>query len=66
MPEIDRNSASDSLSLLADTGAGGVAVAADNEREPYEALDDLMCVVEALCPRWPLRERFQGSEKFLL
>ncbi|MEZ5532117.1 MAG: hypothetical protein R3E69_07020 [Steroidobacteraceae bacterium] len=23
------------------------------ERDPYEALEDLMCVVEELCPRWP-------------
>ncbi|MGD9597390.1 MAG: hypothetical protein AB7G76_03345 [Steroidobacteraceae bacterium] len=27
------------------------------ERDPYEALDDLMCVLEELCPRWPPRPR---------
>jgi len=27
-------------------------------RDPFEALDDLMVVVEALCPTWPLRESF--------
>jgi hypothetical protein len=25
------------------------------EADPYAALDDLMCVVEALCPIWPQR-----------
>ncbi len=29
-----------------------------NNRDPFEALDDLMQVVEALCPRWPERESF--------
>jgi len=27
-------------------------------RDPFEALDDLMVVVEALCPTWPHRESF--------
>jgi hypothetical protein len=27
-------------------------------RDPFEALDDLMVVVEALCPTWPRRESF--------
>jgi hypothetical protein len=31
-------------------GAGGVVTTAHSEREPFEALDDLMSVVEALCP----------------
>lgn len=61
---IERNLTANSP--LAGPDAGGVAVAADSEREPYEALDDLMSVVEALCPQWPPRGIFQGSEKFLL
>jgi len=27
-------------------------------REPFAALDDLMVVVEALCPQWPARASF--------
>jgi len=27
-------------------------------RDPFEAFDDLMVVVEALCPTWPWRESF--------
>ena len=27
-----------------------------DHRDPFEALDDLMTVVEALCPRWPERD----------
>lgn len=30
------------------------------------ALDDLMVVVEALCPRWPAREPFTHSTTMLL
>ncbi len=46
--------------------SGGVIVIARSEREPYEALDDLMCVVEALCPIWPVRGTFRDTGKFLL
>ena len=37
---------------------GGVPYTPDANRDPFEALDDLMTVVEALCPTWPLREPF--------
>lgn len=36
------------------------------ERDPYEVLDDLMVVVEALCPRWPPREPFKAEGIWLL
>ena len=65
MQEIERN-LTNAPSPLAGAGAGGVKRAADSEREPYEALDDLMSVVEALCPIWPSRGIFGGSGKFLL
>ena len=38
--------------------AGGIHVPAQPMRDPFEALDDLMVVVEALCPTWPRRESF--------
>lgn len=41
--------------LVAD---GGIRVPAPPMRNPFEALDDLMVVVEALCPTWPPRESF--------
>lgn len=34
--------------------------------DPFVALDDLMCVVEELCPRWPERPTFQASRVFLI
>jgi hypothetical protein len=37
---------------------GGIRVPAQKIRDPFEALDDLMVVVEALCPTWPWRESF--------
>jgi hypothetical protein len=37
---------------------GGLQAAAPSHRDPYEALDDLMAVVEVLCPVWPLRGTF--------
>jgi hypothetical protein len=35
-------------------------------RDPFEALDDLMTVIEALCPVWPHREIFSSTDRFLL
>lgn len=34
--------------------------------DPYLALDDLMVVVEALCPVWPERELFVDGGEMLL
>lgn len=64
MPENDRKSVSNALALLA--GDGGVVILPYTEREPYEALDDLMSVVEAFCPEWPARGISGGGGKFLL
>ena len=63
MTQIDRNSGKAAAPL---SGSGGVSVTVDSEREPYEALDDLMCVVEAFCPVWPERGIFPGRGIFLL
>lgn len=49
--------------LVAD---GGVDTAPVSNRDPYEVLDDLMVVVEALCPRWPPRETFKADGIWLL
>lgn len=38
------------------------AVAAD----PYRQLDDLMAVVEALCPTWPERATFANAGRMIL
>ena len=50
---------------LADAGAAGIVVTVI-EREPYEALDDLMNVIEALCPTWPSRRMFSVTGQFLM
>lgn len=42
-----------------------VKAAAVPWRDPYAALDDLMCVIEALCPVWPPRPT-GGELKVLL
>ena len=49
--------------LVAD---GGIDTAVVSLRDPYEVLDDLMVVVEALCPRWPARETFKAEGIWLL
>jgi hypothetical protein len=46
--------------------AGGISVPATSEKDPYRALDDLMSVVEALCPIWPQREPFVSTAEMLL
>jgi len=45
---------------------GGVTAPIESARDPYERLDDLMVVIEALCPRYPEREPFTGDEIFRL
>ncbi|MEO8223425.1 MAG: hypothetical protein ABI661_01365 [Gammaproteobacteria bacterium] len=43
--------------LVAD---GGLRTTVNGDRDPFEALDDLMMVVEQLCPVWPSRPTFAG------
>lgn len=45
---------------------GGIDSPPSSEREPYALLDDLMVVVEALCPEWPERETFRSDGIWLL
>ena len=45
---------------------GGIATSPAGSRDPFEMLDDLMAVIEALCPVWPQRETFAGATQFLL
>lgn len=45
---------------------GGVQVPTDRLEDPYRALDDLMAVVEALCPEWPQRDVFKNESRNLL
>lgn len=47
-------------------GSGGLASKVRGERDPYEDLDDLMTVVEALCPTWPERPIISGTGTWLL
>lgn len=35
-------------------------------REPFARLDDLMTVLEQLCPVWPVRDPFTGFRDFRL
>jgi hypothetical protein len=64
MPQSDQESTTKPIAPLA--GAGGIVVPVERSREPYEALDDLMSVVEAFCPRWPPRGIFRSTDRFLL
>jgi hypothetical protein len=45
---------------------GGIARPVASEEDPYRTLDDLMAVVEALCPNWPERGVFAESGKMLM
>jgi hypothetical protein len=49
--------------LAADAGISSAPAASD---DPFAALDDLMAVVEALCPVWPARGGFVDGGKMLL
>lgn len=60
------------MNLPADNGQpfvadGGIAHApATNSGDPFEALDDLMTVIEVLCPVWPSRGIFSSTDQFLI
>jgi hypothetical protein len=50
--------------LVADGGLPSTPL--ETGRDPFQMLDDLMVVIEALCPVWPSRPTFEGSTHFLL
>jgi hypothetical protein len=45
---------------------GGIDSPVEVTGDPYAALDELMAVVEAICPEWPQRETFRDGGKMLL
>lgn len=45
---------------------GGVHVPQEQTADPYRVLDDLMAVIEQLCPQWPEREVFRNQSRNLL
>lgn len=45
---------------------GGIQVPADVAADPYQALDDLMAAIEALCPSWPQRDTYINTGALLL
>jgi hypothetical protein len=54
----------DSEPILA--AEGGLTGPVADDRNPFEILDDLMQVVEALCPEWPERQPFPETAEFKL
>lgn len=44
----------------------GIQTPAAPPEDGFRALDDLMVVIEALCPRWPAREPFAVCGSMLL
>jgi hypothetical protein len=45
---------------------GGISESPADSRGPFEVLDDLMLVIEALCPTYPERDTFADSATFKL
>jgi len=45
---------------------GGVSYFPPDDRDPYEILDELMTVVEALSPEWPARDARMMGDCFRL
>jgi len=44
----------------------GVRRIPQRPEDPFRALDDLMAVVEALCPTWPERKPFERTDDMRL
>jgi hypothetical protein len=59
-------SSSNSSNGHAFVAEGGAVHEPTSSPDPFNDLDDLMVVVEALCPVWPQREPFQTSGTYLL
>jgi len=45
---------------------GGIQAPIPDTRDPYEILDDMMAVVELLCPEYPEREPFREDSDWRL
>lgn len=45
---------------------GGLTAPAAVPADPFQALDDLMVVIEELCPVWPARPTFTKDANFRL
>ena len=45
---------------------GGLKMPPVGHADPYQALDELMLVVESLCPEWPERPPFPSTARFIL
>jgi hypothetical protein len=45
---------------------GGLGAPVSAGEDPYQTLDELMVVVEVLCPVWPPREGFINGGRMLL
>jgi hypothetical protein len=43
------------------SASGGVVAPTEGDGDPFAALDDLMVVVEAMCPTWPQRDTFEST-----
>ena len=48
------------------SSTGGINAPLADTRDPFEVLDDLMQVIEALCPTWPTRDLFPDTAEFKL
>ncbi|MGA9854664.1 MAG: hypothetical protein WBR29_05240 [Gammaproteobacteria bacterium] len=64
MKTVERQSESKGMEPLA--GGGSLEIPVVSWRDPYEILDDLMIVVEELCPVWPQRATFSDRDIFRL
>jgi hypothetical protein len=60
---MNSSTTSDNQPLL---GEGGLSKPVPAAADPFMALDDLMQVVEALCPKWPEREPFREGTSWKL
>lgn len=47
-------------------GGGGILAPMPHDDDPYRTLDELMAVIEVLCPVWPQRESFVSMDRMLL
>jgi hypothetical protein len=63
-PSIDKRPTTNIEQPIA--ASGGVTLPPSTAGDPLAALDDLMVVVEGLCPRWPARGTFKEHSLFRL
>lgn len=64
MPQIETHPPISPITLV--DGSCAAPPMVTETRDPFEKFDDLMTVIEAFSPPWPVRGTFRPADRFVL